>query len=141
MQEPFWLQQQAKLFSSFQGRFTLKTSSNTLRVVSWTHRKLCLFWKLKWYLDIKLVAFQQFKSEDPKLLIMGVFLFRKFSVDFRRFRVFIFCHRAYSKTRIPCKILFSLFFEVRFYALIFENTETTESSRWFLPFSGLHFLP
>ena len=32
--------------------------------------------------------------------------------DFRRFRVFIFCYRAYSKTQKPRKILISSFFEV-----------------------------
>ena len=32
-----------------------------------------------------------------------LFWFRKFSVDFRLFQVFVFCHRAYSKFRKPRK--------------------------------------
>ena len=43
------------------------------------------------------------------------FLFRKLYVDFRHFRVFIFCHRAHSKTRKPRKI---------FYMLIFRGIKT-----------------
>ena len=42
----------------------------------------------------------------------GCFQFRKLSVDFRHFRVFVFCHRAYSKTRKPRKIFIGSFFEV-----------------------------
>ena len=36
-------------------------------------------------------------------------------VDFRRFRVFVFYHRAYSKTWNPRKVLFLLFYNVRFF--------------------------
>ena len=43
---------------------------------------------------------------------MSVFLFGKLSIDFRYFRVFIFCHGAYSKTRKPQKIFRSSFLEV-----------------------------
>ena len=42
---------------------------------------------------------------------MSVFSFKKPSVDLRHFRVFAFCHRAYSKTRNPRKIFISTFFE------------------------------
>ena len=41
-----------------------------------------------------------------------LFWLRKLFVDFRRFRVFVFCHKAYSKTRKPRKIFRSSFFEV-----------------------------
>ena len=41
-----------------------------------------------------------------------LFLFRKLSVDFRHFWAFVFCHKAYSKTRKPRKIFISSFFEV-----------------------------
>ena len=37
---------------------------------------------------------------------------RKLSVDFQYFRVFVFCHRAYSKTQKPWTIFRSSFFEV-----------------------------
>ena len=43
---------------------------------------------------------------------MGVFLFRNLSIDIRHFRVFVFCHRAYSKTRKPQKISRSSIFDV-----------------------------
>ena len=43
------------------------------------------------------------------MLALGAFWFRKFSVDFRRFRVFVFYHRAYSKTGNPRKTFFLLF--------------------------------
>ena len=43
---------------------------------------------------------------------MGGFWFRNFSGDFRTFWVFAFCHRAYSKTRKPRKILISSFLKV-----------------------------
>ena len=43
---------------------------------------------------------------------MAVFYFRGLFDDFRRFRVFVFCYRAHSKTRKPRKILISSFFEV-----------------------------
>ena len=84
-------------------------SSKTITTEAW--KWLFLLWKPKRCLDIKLVAFKQFSSNN-KQLTMGVFLFRKFSVDFRHFRVFVFCHRAYSKTWKPRKIFRSSFFEV-----------------------------
>ena len=46
---------------------------------------------------------------------MGAFLFRKLSVDFRHFRVFVFCHRAHSKARKPRE---------NFYTLIFQGIKT-----------------
>ena len=45
----------------------------------------------------------------------GCFLFTKRSVDFRHFRVFVFCNRAHSKTRKPRK---------NFYMLIFRAIKT-----------------
>ena len=51
---------------------------------------LFLLLRSKWYVDNKLIAFW----------------FRNLCVYFRSFRVFIFYHRAYSKTRNPRKILF-----------------------------------
>ena len=39
------------------------------------------------------------------------FLFIKLSLNFRHFRVFVFCHRAYLKKRKPQKIFTSSFFE------------------------------
>ena len=39
-------------------------------------------------------------------------MIRKLSIDFRHFRVFVFCHRADSKTRKPRKIIRSSFLEV-----------------------------
>ena len=50
-----------------------------------------------------------------------LFWFRKLSVDFRHFRVFVFCHRTYSKTRNPRKILLLLLFDVRFFQTQFIN--------------------
>ena len=38
--------------------------------------------------------------------VLGALWFRKLSVDFRRFRVFVFYHKAHSKTRNLQKILF-----------------------------------
>ena len=56
-------------------------------------------------------------------LTLGAFRFRKLSVDFRHFRVFVFCHRAYSKIRKPRKILISSFFEaLRLYLSSFEHS-------------------
>ena len=55
-----------------------------------------------WFCDNKKVAFLA--------VFYGIFLFKKFSVDFRCFRVFVFYHRAYSKARR--KILISSFFEI-----------------------------
>ena len=43
---------------------------------------------------------------------MGVFWFRNFSGDFQSFWVFAFCHRTYSKTRKPRKILIRSFLKV-----------------------------
>ena len=43
---------------------------------------------------------------------MGAILFRKLFIDFQHFRVFVFCHRAYSKTQKPWKIFRSSFLEV-----------------------------
>ena len=52
---------------------------------------------------------------------MGVFWFRKLCVDFQRFRVFVFCHRAYSKTQNPRKKFFLLFYNVGFFLNKFIN--------------------
>ena len=78
-------------------------------IIAWKR----LFWllKLRSYLDNKLIAFQQFFS-NGKPLKLRLYWLRKLSVDFRHFRVFIFYHRAYSKTRKPQKISISSSFEV-----------------------------
>ena len=55
-----------------------------------------------WFCDNKKVAFLA--------VFYGIFLFKKFTVDFRCFRVFVFYHRAYSKAQR--KILISSFFEI-----------------------------
>ena len=53
---------------------------------------------------------------------MGAFLFKKHFIDFRHFRVFVFCHRAYSKTQKPRKIFRSSFFEVLSLFIWFSST-------------------
>ena len=40
------------------------------------------------------------------------FIIKKLSVDFRHFRVLIFCHRTFLKTGKPRKIFISLFLEI-----------------------------
>ena len=77
-----------------------------------TWKQLFLLLKPKWYLDNKLVAFSSF----PVMVIVntGCFLFRKLSVNFQHFRVFVFYHRTHSKTRNLRKVSFLLIFEVRF---------------------------
>ena len=47
--------------------------------------------------------------------------FSKLSVDIRHFRVFVFYHRAYSKTRKPRKIFIGSFFEVLRLFICFEH--------------------
>ena len=41
-----------------------------------------------------------------------IYIIKKLSVDFRHFQIFVFCHRAISKTWKPQKIFISLFLEV-----------------------------
>ena len=79
----------------------------TLTIEAWNW--LFLVSKPKWYVDNKLIDFEQFCS-NGKALTLGGFWFRKLSVDFRRFWVFIFYHRAHSKTRNLRKMLFLVFF-------------------------------
>ena len=53
---------------------------------------------------------------------MGAFLFRKLSIDFRHFRVFVFFyHRAYSKTHKSRKIFRSSVFEELSLIICFEH--------------------
>ena len=52
---------------------------------------------------------------------MGAFLFRNLFIDFRHFRVSVFCHGAYSKTRKPRKIFRSSFLEVLRLVISFEH--------------------
>ena len=52
---------------------------------------------------------------------MSDFWFRKLCVDFQRFRVFVFCHRAYSKTQNPRKKFLLLFYNVGFFLNKFIN--------------------
>ena len=94
----------------------ISSFSEAFRLFIWFRAFLWAFYvirKSKWYLDNKLIALQQFSS-DGKPLTLGVFWFRKISDDFWRFRDFVFYRIAYSKTRNPWKILFLLFFDVRF---------------------------
>ena len=85
--------------------------SGALTIETWNW--LFLLLKPKWYVDNKLINFYQFCS-NGKALALSAFWFRKLSVDFQRFQVFVFYHRAHSKTRNLWKILFLVFFEVRF---------------------------
>ena len=56
--------------------------------------------------------------QQYQILAMSNLCFTRRSVDFRRFGVFVFYHREYSKTRNPRKILFLLLFDVRFFLSI-----------------------
>ena len=86
---------------------TISVAQNDQREITIEAWKwLFLLLKPKWHLDIKLEAFYQFSRT------VGAFLFRKLFIDFRHFWVFVFCHRAYSKTRKPKKIFRSSFLEV-----------------------------
>ena len=67
-----------------------------------------------------MIAFEQFCS-NRKAFTLGAFWFRKLCVGFRHFRVFAFCHRAYSKTRKPRKIFSSSVFEVLSLIICFEH--------------------
>ena len=79
-----------------------------------------LLLKPKWYVDNELIAFEQFCC-NGKAFTLGAFWFRKVCVDLRHFRVFAFCHRAYSKTRKPREIFRSSVFEVSSLIICFEH--------------------
>ena len=49
------------------------------------------------------------------------FLFRKLSIEFRHFWVFVFYHMAYSKTRKPRKIFISSLFKIIKLYIWFKN--------------------
>ena len=107
----FWVTKTVYLISStvlgiLWVRWTsLKYCSKLLMTIYyWTLKVAFLVLKPKWYLDSKLVAFVTVTNE--------FFLFSKLSVDIRHFRVFVFYHRAYSKTWRPRKIFRSSFFKV-----------------------------
>ena len=82
----------------------LCVQDKTLKVLLKVIKDLFLLLRPKWYVDNKLIDFQQLCS-NGKALTVGTFSFRKLSVDFRRFRVFVFYHRARSKTWNLRKIL------------------------------------
>ena len=55
---------------------------------------------------------------------------RKLSVDFRHFRVFVFCHKAYSKTRKPRKTSISSFVQVLRLFIYLEHFVWSVWSLW-----------
>ena len=95
--------------SSEKSQGVAQSYQGALTVEAWNW--LFLLLKPKWYIDNKLIDFQQFCS-NSKALTLGALWFRKLCVDFQRFQAFVFCHRAYSKTQKPQKIFRSLFLKV-----------------------------
>ena len=94
--------------------FTTKLSrccSKLSRSTYYWSLKLTFPVKPKWYIMTNWLLFSSFPV-TVKYLHWVLFWFRKLSVDFRDFWVFIFCHRANLKTQKPQKIFRSSFFEV-----------------------------